>query len=301
VAVIIGPSHVDHRDLNTICPNSRRSVRQRSRPTQPLRRQLQPPPAGASGPRPSSRCGSDHCLQGRSRMPVLLRELPRANDMGTLHTHAMTPIDESNLYRKWCVPAALINALASVTLMSDDDVDELAGERWVERPCFARPLEGARDYPPPHRAQEDIRNRLGHKDSRERWVPGSHEVLGRSTGLQPGQFAAVTHQRWPGTSPGNQYSDCGGIRAIDDHDSGSRFFRPDSCQMGGRRWENEERRTSARHPAPKMRRPTRRNGRASSITSGTPRCVGEYGSSPGSRLPRGVRPVAARSPDSAAS
>ena len=59
-------------------------------------------------------------------MPVLLRELPRANDMGTLHTHAMTPIDESNLYRKWCVPAALINALASVTLMSDDDVDELA-------------------------------------------------------------------------------------------------------------------------------------------------------------------------------
>jgi len=65
--------------------------------------------------------------------------------MGTLHTHAMTPIDESNLYRKWCVPAALINALASVTLMSDDDVDELAGERWVERPCFARPLEGARE------------------------------------------------------------------------------------------------------------------------------------------------------------
>ena len=62
-------------------------------------------------------------------MPVLLRELPWANDMGTLHTHAMTPIDESNLYRKWCVPAALINALASVTLMSDDDVDELAQYR----------------------------------------------------------------------------------------------------------------------------------------------------------------------------
>jgi hypothetical protein len=97
--------------------------------------------------------------------------------MGTVHTHAMTPIDESNLYREWCVPAALINALASVTLMTDDDVDELAGERWVERPCFARPLEGARDYPPPHRAQVSIRNRLGHKDSRERWVPGSHEVL----------------------------------------------------------------------------------------------------------------------------
>ena len=48
----------------------------------------------------------------------------------------MTPIDESNLYREWSVPAALINALASVTLMSDDDVDELAGERWVERPAL---------------------------------------------------------------------------------------------------------------------------------------------------------------------
>jgi hypothetical protein len=48
------------------------------------------PPRGASGPRPSARCGSDHCLQGRSRMPVLLRELPRANDLGTLHTRAMT-------------------------------------------------------------------------------------------------------------------------------------------------------------------------------------------------------------------
>ena len=69
-------------------------------------------------------------------MPVLLRELPWANDMGTLHTHALTPIDESNLYREWCVPAALINALASVTLMSHDDVDELAGERWVERPAL---------------------------------------------------------------------------------------------------------------------------------------------------------------------
>jgi hypothetical protein len=58
--------------------------------------------------------------------------------------------------------------------------------------------------------------------------------------------------------------------------------------------------TDARHPAPRVRRPTRRNGRASSITSGTPRCVGEYESCPGSRLPRGVRPVATRSRDSVA-
>jgi hypothetical protein len=57
---------------------------------QPLHRQLQPPPSGASGPRPSARCGSDHCLQGRSRMPVLLRELSRANDLGTPHTRDMT-------------------------------------------------------------------------------------------------------------------------------------------------------------------------------------------------------------------
>ena len=54
---------------------------------------------------------------------------------------------------------------------------------------------------------------------------------------------------------------------------------PDSFEMGSSMagWcENEGCRISARHPAPKMRRPTRRNGRASSITSGMPRCVGVY-------------------------
>jgi hypothetical protein len=38
-------------------------------------------------------------------------------------------VEEHKPYREWCVPAALINARASVTLMSDDDVDELARDR----------------------------------------------------------------------------------------------------------------------------------------------------------------------------
>ena len=90
VAVTIGPTMLTIETSTPVCPNCGRSVCQRSRPPQPLYRQLQPPPSGASGPRPSSRCGSDHCLQGRSRMPVLLRELPRANDLGTVHTPRMT-------------------------------------------------------------------------------------------------------------------------------------------------------------------------------------------------------------------
>jgi hypothetical protein len=42
------------------------------------------------------------------------------------------PTDEKP-YREWDEPAALINARANVTLMSDDDVDELARERWDQR------------------------------------------------------------------------------------------------------------------------------------------------------------------------
>ena len=62
---------------------------------------------------------------------VLRVEFPDDVDLGDFEV-----VEEHKPYREWCVPAALINALASVTLMSDDDVDELAGERWVERPAL---------------------------------------------------------------------------------------------------------------------------------------------------------------------
>ena len=42
-------------------------------------------------------------------------------------------VEEHKPYREWCVLAALINARASVTLMSSDDVDELAREQWLDR------------------------------------------------------------------------------------------------------------------------------------------------------------------------
>lgn len=42
-------------------------------------------------------------------------------------------ITEGKPYREWCVPAVLINERATVTLMSDDDVDRLAEQRWLSQ------------------------------------------------------------------------------------------------------------------------------------------------------------------------
>ncbi|MFG1931319.1 hypothetical protein ACGFK1_11760 [Mycobacterium sp. NPDC048908] len=39
-------------------------------------------------------------------------------------------IEEHKPYREWCVPAAIINAHATVTRMSDDEVDEVRWARW---------------------------------------------------------------------------------------------------------------------------------------------------------------------------
>ncbi len=41
-------------------------------------------------------------------------------------------VEEHKPYREWCVPAALINERARVTLMSGDDLDRLAEERWAD-------------------------------------------------------------------------------------------------------------------------------------------------------------------------
>ncbi len=39
-------------------------------------------------------------------------------------------VEEGKPYREWCVPADLINAQGTVTLMTQDEVDEVADQRW---------------------------------------------------------------------------------------------------------------------------------------------------------------------------
>ena len=62
---------------------------------------------------------------------VLRVEFPDGVDLGDFEL-----IEECKPYREWCVPAELINARATVTLMSDDDVDELARERLPDLPAW---------------------------------------------------------------------------------------------------------------------------------------------------------------------
>jgi|1185.fasta_scaffold225216_2 hypothetical protein len=62
--------------------------------------------------------------EGAQGDQVLRVEFPNDVDLGDFEL-----VEEHKPYREWCVPAALINARASVTLMSDDGVDELARER----------------------------------------------------------------------------------------------------------------------------------------------------------------------------
>ncbi len=42
-------------------------------------------------------------------------------------------IREGAPYREWCVPATLINERATVTVMSEDDVDRLTEQRWFSQ------------------------------------------------------------------------------------------------------------------------------------------------------------------------
>jgi hypothetical protein len=60
--------------------------------------------------------------EGAQGDQVLRVEFPNDVDLGDFEL-----VEEHKPYREWCVPAALINARASVTLMSDDDVDEREG------------------------------------------------------------------------------------------------------------------------------------------------------------------------------
>ena len=69
--------------------------------------------------------------EGATGDHVLRVEFPDDVDLGDFEL-----VEEHKPYREWCVPAELINALASVTKMSDDDVDELARERWPDLPAW---------------------------------------------------------------------------------------------------------------------------------------------------------------------
>ncbi len=53
--------------------------------------------------------------EGATGDQVLRVEFPDDVDLGDFEL-----VEEHKPYREWCVPAALINARASVTLMSDD-------------------------------------------------------------------------------------------------------------------------------------------------------------------------------------
>lgn len=66
--------------------------------------------------------------EGAKGAQVLRVEFPDDVDLGDFEL-----VEEYKPYRELCVPSALINARASVTLMSSDDVDELAREQWLAR------------------------------------------------------------------------------------------------------------------------------------------------------------------------
>jgi hypothetical protein len=51
---------------------------------------------------------------------VLLIEFPDDIDLGDFEL-----IEDGKPYREWCVPAALINTHATVTLLSDDELQQL--------------------------------------------------------------------------------------------------------------------------------------------------------------------------------
>ena len=67
-------------------PECRRSVCQRGRARQPVRRQLQSAAETSADPGASSRCGRNHRLPRHSRMSELLRQLSRADLWAVRHT-----------------------------------------------------------------------------------------------------------------------------------------------------------------------------------------------------------------------
>ena len=66
--------------------------------------------------------------EGATGDQVLRVEFPDAVDLADYEL-----VEDFKPHREWCVPAALINERATVTLMTDDEVDELAIQNWVQR------------------------------------------------------------------------------------------------------------------------------------------------------------------------
>jgi hypothetical protein len=52
-------------------------------------------------------------------------------------------VEEHKPYREWCVPASLINDCATVTLMGEDDLDEISRARWEARAAATTPPDWA--------------------------------------------------------------------------------------------------------------------------------------------------------------
>jgi hypothetical protein len=63
--------------------------------------------------------------EGAKGDQVLRVELPDDVDLDDFEI-----IEDEKPYREWCVPAALINAHATVTLMSDDELERMEATIW---------------------------------------------------------------------------------------------------------------------------------------------------------------------------
>ena len=63
--------------------------------------------------------------EGATGEQVLRVEFPDDVDLADVEL-----IEEHKPYREWCVPAALINTHATITLMSDDEVDAEKERQW---------------------------------------------------------------------------------------------------------------------------------------------------------------------------
>ena len=68
--------------------------------------------------------------EGATGNQVLRVEFPDDVDLDDFEL-----VEDGKPYREWCVPAELIKARATVTKLSEDDVDALARERWPDLPA----------------------------------------------------------------------------------------------------------------------------------------------------------------------
>jgi hypothetical protein len=66
--------------------------------------------------------------EGAKGEQVLLIVFPDDVDVSDLEI-----VEDCKPYREWCVPAALINTRATVTLLSEEEVDELEDRLFRER------------------------------------------------------------------------------------------------------------------------------------------------------------------------